>query len=68
MIPESVVNFHFKVPLEFIAYRFPSLEPTKIVPSADIAGDDSISPPVIKDHFFVPSGLSAYNLLSSEPK
>jgi len=39
-----------------IAYSFLSYEPTYIVPSEPIAGEENTSPPVRNSHFCVPSG------------
>ncbi len=44
MLP--VKYFHSSSPVALIAYKDLSLDPTYIVPSDPIAGDESTSPPV----------------------
>ena len=55
-----VVNFHFRVPSGFTAYRCRSLlEPKKMVPSALIAGEEKTGLPAANFHLRVPSGFTA---------
>jgi len=54
-----VTKLHLRVPFGLTAYRLSSLEPTYIVPSEPIAGEDVIEPPVWNVHCKVPFGLMA---------
>ena len=57
--PFLVKRDHFTVPSLLIAYKLPSIALMYIVPSGAMTGDDSITPPVIKLNFSVPSGFRA---------
>ncbi len=55
------------MPSGLIAYSLSSNDPTYIVPSLPIAGEESTEEPVSKLHFSVPFGLIAYRLGSFSP-
>lgn len=52
---EPALNFHFKLPVEVIAYRYPSSEPTKMM-LFEITGEDFIASSVLNDHKSVRGG------------
>ena len=53
---EPALNFHFRVPVEVMAYRNPSSEPTKIV-LLKITGDDLMASSVLNDHIMINGGV-----------
>ena len=57
----------FNVPLELIAYSFPSHAPIYIVPSPLTAGEEYTSEPTKYTHLILPSGLRAKSFLFLPP-
>lgn len=53
---EPTLNFHFNVPVDDIAYRKPSSEPTNIV-LLEITGDDLMASSVLNDQSKLSGGV-----------